>query len=224
MYKIAKTFIANLVEKFIEIVFPEFCIGCKKIGTLLCSNCYEQLEYTQFKINKKKLTNDLDTISCCCYYSEISKKIITELKYRGVIAVGKVIAHILFYSTSIPNTDLITFVPIHQKKLSLRGFNQTEIIAMELSRLTNIPVATLLIKTKHTVSQMSQNLIIDRQKNIVNTIMVNPSIPYSFTLKNKSIMIIDDVFTTGTTISYCAKILKSFGFEKVHGVCFAYKN
>lgn len=213
----------KLFNAILEIIFPDFCVGCNKINTLLCNRCYETLEFTQHEfINPSQ--KSLNSIVCCCYYNGIAKKIIHELKYKSVVAVGKIIAHLMFYHSNIPNFDVLTFVPIHKKKLDQRGFNQSQVIALELAKLTKKPIVELLIKTKHTQSQMSLELKTNRENNIEGTINTNPEIPFSFTFKNPTVLIVDDVFTSGTTLNYCAKILKNFGFKTVHGICFLFKS
>lgn len=199
-------------------------MGCSKLNTLLCNKCYATLEFVQFKIDTKQKFENLNSIACCCYYEEIAKNLVHQLKYNGVINIGKVIAGVIYYNSNLPKYDLITFVPMHKKKIKLRGFNQTEIIAKELGKLVNVPVAKLLIKTKNTKSQMSLGKKSNRLKNILNSIKINPKVNILDTKKYKSILIIDDVFTSGTTLNYCAKILKNFGFKNIHGSCFLYRN
>jgi competence protein ComFC len=241
MFNLIKLFIKNIFNNLIEIIFPEFCVICGKLNTLLCRNCYETLEFVQFKVsvqsryknnssefkglnNLNSFNNNLDSITCCCYYESSAKNLIHELKYNGVINVGKTIAGIIYYSSNLPEVDLITFVPIHKKKEKLRGFNQTEIIAKELGKLTSTPVARLLIKTKNTKSQMSLGKKENREENILDSIEINSMVLSSDKKKYKSILIVDDVFTSGTTLNYCSTILKNFGFNDVHGSCFLYKN
>lgn len=223
MLKLFRFFCKDFLNALIEILFPEFCIGCGKIGSLLCHDCYESLEFQQFPIQLDK-NAQLNTITICSVYSGLAKKIVHELKYKGVIAVGKTIAHILYFTTAPPNFDLISFVPIHKKKQAQRGFNQSEIIAKELGILFQKPVASLLVKTINTKSQMSITQRAVRQENISGTLMLNPKVTRKVTKKYTSILLVDDVYTSGATLNCCAQILKEFGFKQVHGICFAHEN
>lgn len=63
-----------------------------------------------------------------------------------------------------------------------------------------------------------------RQKNISETIMINSKVSSKATKKYTSVLLVDDVYTSGTTLNYCAQILKEFGFKKIHGICFAHEN
>jgi competence protein ComFC len=224
MLKLISLLLTNIHQAVIEIIFPEFCVGCSKLDTLLCNRCFEKLEQLQFSINKDKKCPNLDSITCGFSYDSLSKNIISEFKYMGVINVGKLIAHLIYYTCYLPNFDVITFVPIHIKKKKQRGFNQTEIMAIELAKLTNKPVAELLIKTKPTKSQMSLKQKISRQENLMGTIAINPAVEQADSINIFSILLVDDVFTSGTTLNYCASILKDFGFKIVHGVCFLHKS
>lgn len=215
-------------KQTIEIVFPEFCIGCHKIGTLLCYACFEKIEFLQFSLSVSELKNQtknwkLDSVTCCSYYQGITQKIVHELKYHSVIAVGKLIAHLLYYTTQPPPFELITFVPIHVKKQKQRGFNQSQVIAQELGKLLQKPVACLLIKKKQTRSQMSIHDRKQRETNITHSIVMNTAVPQEVTVTSPRVLLIDDVFTSGNTLNYCATILKQFGFEEVHGLCFAHE-
>ncbi|GIK84268.1 MAG: phosphoribosyl transferase [Patescibacteria group bacterium] len=223
MWKIIFLYTKKLLGCLVEIVFPEFCVGCSKFGRLLCYSCYETIEFIQFSTLPKDTHTHLDSITCCCYYQGITKKIIHEFKYQSVKAIGKTIAHILYYSTKPPNFDIITFVPMYKKKMQQRGFNQAQVIAEELGLLFQKPVVQLLIKTKQTKSQMSLHNKSNRQKNIENTIEINQKISKNIADFFPNVLLIDDVFTSGTTLNYCASVLKKFGFSKTHGFCFAHE-
>jgi len=124
----------------------------------------------------------------------------------------------------LPKCDLVSYIPMHQKKIGKRGFNQSKIIAIELARLLNLPIAKLLIKSKNTQSQMSLKSIKDRQMNIIDSIKLNAKVKKETVCKYKSILLIDDVFTSGTTLNYSAKVLKEFGFKHIHAACFLLRN
>lgn len=108
-------------------------------------------------------------------------------------------------------------VPLHKEKLFERGFNQSELLARELSKLLTIPITDkLLVKTKTTVSQAGLGRK-ERLKNVDNAFHVTISLK-----KSDTIVLIDDVVTTGSTLSACAKALKKAGAGKVYGVTLAH--
>ena len=103
------------------------------------------------------------------------------------------------------NIDYITFVPIGSKRRKERGFNQAEELAFEIGKLTNIPVVDALDKIGNERHQagLSQK---ERQENLSGSFKLRE---LANTIKGKYILLIDDVFTTGATLSECAKVLKS---------------
>lgn len=111
------------------------------------------------------------------------------------------------------NIDYIIPVPMHIKKLRQRRFNQSLLIVKDFSKLVNIPyIQDLLIKQKNTVQQVKLNLK-KRKTNLRSAFKLNEK--YKSKILNKNILIIDDVFTTGTTVNECAKILKHHKVNKV---------
>ncbi len=194
-------------------------MGCNKINTLICNDCYEQIEFISFPFRKSDQIKYLDEITVVVKYQDTIAKLIHTFKYRGVIGIGKTIANLIYRSANISNSNYLIPVPIHKNKKAIRGFNQTEIIATELSKLTNIPSIDLLIKIKNTASQMSIKNKEQRKSNVADSFQINPKISKI----PEIVTLIDDVITTGGTLNECAKILKLHGTKKVMGLVLAQK-
>ena len=111
-----------------------------------------------------------------------------------------------YFEYIMESYDYITAVPIHKKKLKVRGYNQAELLAEYISEQINIPYCTIL---KRTVNTKPQNALSKKERvtNIKNAFSLIDNID----IKNKSILIVDDIFTTGTTINECCKVLKKAG-------------
>ena len=108
-------------------------------------------------------------------------------------------------------------IPLHKTKKRKRGFNQSELIAKELSKSLNIPLKTdILVKTKKTQTQT--NLTKEqRAENVKNAFIIkNPQ-----SIEGKTVFLVDDVFTTGSTMKECAKTLKKAGATYVWGIAVA---
>ena len=110
------------------------------------------------------------------------------------------------------NPECLVPVPLHPLKLRKRGFNQAELLAFALEKEMQIPVRLLLKKERYTKDQKRLNKT-ERKKNVKNAFCVdskerNKGIP-------KSVLLIDDVSTTGSTLSECAKVLKKCGVQQV---------
>lgn len=114
------------------------------------------------------------------------------------------------------NADALIPIPLHKSKLNKRGYNQAEVIAKDLSKLINIPVRNdILIRTKNTKDQKKQGVLM-RQNNVLGTFQLAQNV-----VKLKTIILIDDVYTTGSTIEEATRTLLAGGVERVYFVTLA---
>jgi predicted amidophosphoribosyltransferase len=141
------------------------------------------------------------------------------MKYKSVIGIASCIGELLYLHTNYPQTEAITFIPMSTPKQRVRGFNQTEKIAQRFAQLTEIPCRTLLKKTStQLTSQAKQSTLQERKQNFEAQ-----SIQYIFQHPPpRSVLLIDDVYTTGQTMNSCAKILLEHGVKEVHGLALAH--
>lgn len=140
---------------------------------------------------------------------------IHELKYNGFTGIAKWFANQMYKTVlgemSMPNVEYVTAIPLHRVKKRERGFNQSELIARALAEKLNIPYSDALLTRK--ANTMSQTLLngVTRRKNMRDAFRpgrLNPA--------GKSILIIDDVFTTGTTVNEAGKVLLDAGAEQIY--------
>ena len=116
--------------------------------------------------------------------------------------------------------DIVVPVPLCDKRLKQRGYNQSKLLAIEFSKLTNVPLSPDVLKRiKETPNQTSLNFL-ERQTNLIGAFKVKNKKQVA----GKSIVLIDDVFTTGATVTECAKMLKSAGASSVYVVTLAHTN
>lgn len=204
---------------FIDLIFPKFCVLCQKFNTYLCQQCFESINFYPFPLKLEVEKCYLENVFVMAQYEGVTKKLITTLKYQSIKDIGITLARMIYYTTKIPQVDVITSVPLHPKRLRERGFNQATQIAAELSKLTKTPFRQLLIRTKHSQPQAKIADKSQRLEHLKNTFSLNEKIS-----KQKLILIIDDVVTTGTTLNECAKILNRDGHSKIYGLAVAHGN
>lgn len=157
----------------------------------------------------------------------LTRSLIHQFKYRpyylkdlaGTLA-SVIVEHLVLAKN---NTDAIwqnavlVPVPLEKSKLKSRGYNQAEELAKELSKIIGIPVAChALIKTKKTASQKDLSAK-ERAENVKNAFFVKNSQE----LKGKKIFLVDDVYTTGSTMEECAAALKAAGAKSAWGLVIA---
>lgn len=231
----------------LNLLFPKFCLGCQKEGLYLCDDCRSLLDINEFdyclcdtkpirilpgasnsgkcpKCRDKKLSG----LYFALPYKEkpLTRKLIYQFKYQPYLKdLAQTLASILVehFVLSQKNTDetwnngILVPIPLDRKKLKTRGYNQSEELAKELSKILQIPMAAdNLTKIKTTKSQMELPKT-EREKNLAGAFLVKN--PQEFL--NKKIFLVDDVYTTGSTMHECAKILKENGIKSVWGIALA---
>lgn len=149
------------------------------------------------------------------FYNALSKKLILQFKHFDALYLAKAFAKWLYatHKSLFEQQDFILPVPLHKKRLLFRRYNQSALIAKELSRLSHIPYNPfLLIRKKNTPSQGTLSKK-NRQKNVKNAFETPPK--FLKNVKKSNILLIDDVYTTGSTVSVCALSLQKAGVSEI---------
>jgi len=200
----------KIFKNILAVLFPQKCLGCKKENEILCSDCL-------LKISRPD-TPYLNGVHIAANYQDlVLKKALWMLKYQGVKHLAKPLAEIVkerIWKKLETENWLVVPVPLSKNKLRHRGYNQAEMIAGELSGNVR---ADILFKKFHTKSQVEVKDKEERLANIIGSFEArNPE-----KIKGKKIILIDDVLTTGATMSEAKKVLKQAGAKKVVGVVVA---
>ena len=220
----------KFVTQLFDFFLPRFCPSCSnKLEPnehFICNACIGKIKPAEYyfleseykrKFSADKIISDF----LCLYVFEKDKElqhIIHEIKYkenfRLGIYLGKLIGNKLKEKIFDWSADLIIPIPLHHLKKAERGYNQSYYIAKGMSSVCKIPVnASVIKRNRFTPSQTSLNLD-ERKENIQG----------AFTLKKKKIIsgkkiiLVDDVITTGATISECGKVLKEAGVKEIYAL------
>jgi len=212
------TKVKNLI---LDLLYPKFCFNCGREGNYLCLDCENTLEilssHTQYRTEELK-----DLYFALPYQKSLIKNLIQQFKYRPFIKelaqplTSLIITHFQLIEkspTAFTNFILIP-VPLEKKKLKWRGFNQAEEIAKELSKFLKIPLLNdVLVKTKETLPQVELSDK-EREENIKGAF----SCQNQNKIQGRKILLVDDVYTTGSTMEECARVLKKAGAKEVIGI------
>ncbi|GIW57105.1 MAG: phosphoribosyltransferase [Candidatus Dojkabacteria bacterium] len=228
----------QLIEFGIEFVFPTQCVACKiyKQG-VICHECRTSLENIRPEsFMSRKPSEDweiedtlksrtyLEKVYYFYYYNNVIHSLIAEIKYAGRTKLIKYVIDLIlqsreFHKINFTDIQFITFVPLHKDKAAIRGFNQSELLAQELSRILNIPCIQILEKHKSTKNQADLDRK-ERLTNLENAFSINSNLTKN--LDTNKILIVDDICSTGTTLNECAKTIKKFyPNTKIYGLCLA---
>ncbi|NVN96719.1 ComF family protein [Candidatus Nomurabacteria bacterium] len=202
----------------LEILFPSKCIGCHKSGEILCQNCIDGIRLAERPTEDKIL-------ALYDYRDPIIKNAIWKLKYYRSPYLGRKLGELLFNSFleeiellrmfSLGSPILVIPVPISHDKRKLRGYNQSEIIAKSFcsfgySNLFKFG-KNIIYKKSNTIPQARIENRVRRLKNVKDAFLIrNKEI-----VKGRTVIIIDDVTTTGGTLTEIIKLLKKSGSKKV---------
>jgi ComF family protein len=225
--------IKNYVTELFDFMLPRFCPGCKnKLTTfekVICTNCLSKLKLvgpelikTEFqrKFENKKIISDFVSQ----YVFEKDKElqhIIHALKYDKKFLIGKFLGGNLGKSLTAQfrswNIDLVVPIPLHHLKKAERGFNQSLYIAKGISIATGIKLNARVVKRiRFTQSQTTMTLR-EREENIEGAFKVRKTQG----VKRKNILLVDDVMTTGATISECGCVLLEAGARQIYAATVA---
>lgn len=197
-------------EGFSEIVFPFCgrCLCCESISiNYLCSKCSSKISYvkTPYYIN---LCESSIKIKCysVAYYSHSFKKLLLKFKYKGNFNCSDYFVSQMKECIERNNIhfDIISYVPSTKKIVRKRGFNQSEVLALKLAEALNKKCCSLLMRKEGAMEQKKLSRE-DRLNNLKGIFSVKDE----FNIKNKKILLIDDVFTTGATVYHCSEQLLS---------------
>ncbi len=209
-----------MLDYILNIIYPNVCGFCNNIcKESLCMQCEE-------KINKILLCNidnyeneDNKFFNEHLYlfkYNDEIRKTILDYKFHDRAYLYKTFSKIIIKNKKIcgffKKYDIIIPVPIHKKRLNIRGYNQSELIAKEISKNnSNLALENkILIKTKNTNPQSTLTKE-ERIKNAQDVYILR-----NFErIRNKSIILFDDIYTTGSTVNECSKLLKLNGAKEI---------
>jgi len=211
-----------------DLLFPKFCLSCQREGNYLCEDCQSILGV--LNTHQKHQTHSpagglKDLYFALPYQQPLIKNLIKLFKYQPFVKelviplTSLIITHFQLIEKS--TADFVNFilvpVPLERKKLKWRGFNQAEEIGKELANFFGIPLITnCLIKIKETLPQVELSDE-ERRENIKGAFLVKDK----ELIKNKKILLVDDVYTTGATMEECARVLKKAGAKEVIGIVIA---
>ena len=225
----------------LDLIFPKRCIGCGREGKYVCGACevglWEEEQICPIcrrasryglKHTYCRAVYPLDGLTCFWAYEGLAKKLITNSKYKHhfdmlknfAIDSEKLIERPEFARLQqfLAEKPIVVPIPLHVFRQRERGFNQAEILAMEFARIYGLRAMNLLVRVKNTEHQVGKERA-ERLKNVQGAFKL--SIVNSKLSIPKTVILVDDVWTTGSTMSECCKVLKMSGVRCVWGLALA---
>ena len=205
----------EILEKILEYIFIPTCGICNKLeGGYLCKECEKLLRLYEIS-SIKNIKNDNIQMMNIWKYEDLIRKLILQFKFNNKSYLYKTFCEFIVKNKKIfdfiKSYDIIIPVPMHRKKLKLRGYNQSELIAREIAKKAKIDIDTnILIKIKNNKVQSTLDKK-EREENTKNVYkLINQEKIY-----NKNVLIFDDIFTTGATINSCINEIRKAKVKKI---------
>lgn len=196
---------ASSVKRICDTICPRCGANAEK-SSGMCLYCFDK----DYKFSEHR---------SCFVYNEQSSRPIKLLKYEQKKYLADPIARVMFALNSelFDGVDYLTFVPMTKERMKARGYNHGEELAKSLAEISGVPVISMIKKTKSTEHQADLNFVA-RCENLKGSFELEENV--GKLIKGKSVVIVDDVFTTGSTISECSRILRKCKLKSIKAITF----
>lgn len=226
--------LVNIKEFTLDLLFPKYCIGCGIEGYYICPGCSRKLPYISplncpkcglplgsraFCPRCEEMSWQLDSMHSIFRFEGILRQAIHLLKYNNYKAFAPVLAEqvLSFFKIVGMKADAIIPVPLHPLRIKERGYNQSSLIARQFGKLAGIPVVEdYLLRKVNTLPQVKTSSREERINNVQGAFICRKQ-----GFNANSVIIFDDVCTTGATLNACAAALKENLVKSVYGLTLA---
>lgn len=223
-------FLYRFLWRILDWIFPPTCGGCDQAGVRWCTVCEEQVTKIRGHVcpccgepnSSGEICPDClahppeyQALRSCTVFQGTLRKALHRLKYERDIGLGDPLSnHLVEYYNELKwKIDFVTVVPLSKERLRERGYNQAAFLARPFAYAIHKPyLPKLLYRKRNTRTQVGLNAS-ERRQNVNNAFGAHPE-----QVREKKILVIDDVTTTGSTISACAQALRQAGASAVYGL------
>ncbi|MCL2773913.1 MAG: hypothetical protein FWD71_11240 [Oscillospiraceae bacterium] len=234
-----KSKIKDYIKKFLNTIFPVKCVCCKTISkdtNIVCDKCMSELVREAMRKCRfcgrppylcrcKTVENIEDVVTPFFYTGEKIKTAIYAVKKANLYYINEFFAKGMYNSVKssdrikIDEIDYITFIPRMKKSVRKYGYNQTKYLAKLISKYSGIPCLSVLNASRLYKREQKTLSKSERILNVKDKFSVAKNKRPVIT--TKTMLLIDDIVTTGSTLSECARVMKQAGAYKVYALCAA---
>jgi len=232
MHSNGLTLVKTLGTDLLDFIFPGYCYTCNlslpSPDKYLCSRCLEKLpvlptpfcSFCKTFLNNLPIDHNCKTYLHSVYslwtYAEGVETLIHKFKYEGKVGLGKRLGQFLAQQLSTQSfwTEIETIIPVplHPSRKRERGYNQAEVLAQSIAGCTEVELVSDALRRCRNTKDQTRLSAVERKENVKDAFQVSERID----LTRMTIMLVDDVITTGATLNECAKTLKQNGAKEVY--------
>ena len=212
----------KVFDYILSLIYPPKCVFC---GTVIdksdiCEECEKSLPFTKGDSIYQKFPF-VDKCISPLYYKDYVRRAVLRFKFAGCSCysrrLGGIMSECAENNLDCGSIDMISCIPLSRKRMHDRGYNQAELLAKEISKKVGVEYLPTLKKIRHNTAQSTIKDSKQRAANVIGAYRVIDAEE----VKGKYILLVDDVVTTGSTVSECARILKKSGAKAVYCVTLA---
>ncbi|MBV9527391.1 ComF family protein [Sphingomonas sp.] len=231
------SFIRGAARHVLDFVLPARCSACGVIvgeAHSFCADCWTEVAFLGIggcsTCGLPLQATEADSCAVCLArppriartraavaYDEVSRGLAIRLKYGRKVAIAKTMARFMAPLVEQGGERLLVPVPLHRSRLWWRGFNQSALVATELSRRIGIPAAPMVLSRQRRTPPLKGMSASQRRRAVSGAFRVREPAA----VRGKTIILVDDVLTTGSTAEACARALKRAGAERVELISWA---
>jgi ComF family protein len=205
-------------SRIVDLIFPLECLACGREGAYCCGACLSRIRIEEKPVAHGRLPF-AKVFAAAAYADPLVRRPIADWKLEGLICARDAVEGLVWRwharsGRGLPEGLLAVPVPLHASKLRERGFDQAAEIARWLARLHGCKMRQALIRIRRTTPQTESE---DRAANVGKAFAV----PDPETVRGRDILLVDDVWTTGSTMGACARTLRAAGARKIYGFAVA---
>jgi len=229
--------INTALKAVLDFALPPRCAGCGAIVAdvhSFCGDCWSQVEFLGesgcMTCGMPLEATDAELCGVCVAkppriertrsavaYDELSRSIAIRLKYGRKVALARTMARFMAPLVRPEHDPVLVPVPLHRGRLWQRGFNQSLLVANEIARATGLRSEARLLRRTRPTPALKGMSIAQRRKTVAGAFAVDPAAD----LQGRTVVLVDDVLTTGSTANACAKVLKKAGAARIELVSWA---
>ena len=212
----------KVFDYILSLIYPPKCVFC---GTVIdksdiCEECEKSLPFTKGDSIYQKFPF-VDKCISPLYYKDYVRRAVLRFKFAGCSCysrrLGGIMSECAENNLDCGSIDMVSCIPLSRKRMHDRGYNQAELLAKEISKKVGVEYLPTLKKIRHNTAQSTIKDSKQRAANVIGAYRVVDAEK----VKGKYILLVDDVVTTGSTVSECARILKKSGAKAVYCVTLA---
>lgn len=235
--------LGRLGSGIVDLLFPPRCVGCGRVDTRLCPDCCDIIQWVSppccptcarslaFLVDQHRPTEGplicpacaeyplgIDGIQAATVFGGVIRKAIHAFKYKGRTDLADTLADLMFQAWRehpLP-ADCILPVPLHPLRERHRGYNQAVLLAQALAKRTELLLMVGVLERRRPTEPQIELGILDRRRNVDGAFVAS-----SEQIDHRSVLLIDDVCTTGSTLAACAQALKDAGAKAVYALTLA---